>query len=245
MQRLAAFCLVTVCAASACAQESDHFKGDVGGMVTGSSALVRGASASTQALPYVYGDWGRWYARVDTLGLRTVPLGNGHLELAARVSTEGFDGRKTAYPALGERSSPLPLGLGTFQRTPLGGVFAYLMHDVRSGGQFAEFNWAAQARLGSVTVYPQLGLQYRSSAYVAHLYGISATESAATGLARWQPGASWVPQATLQASLPLTGEWSVQAMLRQRWFDGAVADSPLVQRSSQTSGFLGLTRTLN
>lgn len=245
MKHLAAFTLLSLSTALAAAQQTERFTGDVGGMVMGSSALVRGAEASTSALPYVYGDWGRFYARVDTLGLRALPLGQGHLELAARVSTEGFEGRKTAYPALGDRSSPLPVGMGTFQRTALGGVFAYLMHDARSGGQFAELNWAAQTRLGPVTLYPQLGLQYRSSAYVAHLYGVSAAESAATGLARWQPGASWAPMATLQASLPLSSNWSVQAVLRQRWFDGAVADSPLVKTRSQSSGLLAITRTLN
>lgn len=245
MKYLVASSVLSLGSALVCAQESERFIGDVGGMAIGASTLVRGAQASTSALPYVYGDWGRWYARVDTFGLRTMPLGMGHLELAVRLSTEGFDGRKTAYPALGDRSSPLSVGLGTFQRTPLGGVLAYLMHDARSGGQFAELNWAAQARLGPVTLYPQLGLQYRSSAYVAHLYGVSAAESAATGLVRWQPGASWAPMATVQATVPLSGDWSVQAMLRQRWLDSAVADSPLVKTRSQSSGFLALTRTLN
>ncbi len=245
MKHLAAFTLLSLSSTLLSAQPAERFVGDVGGMVMGSSALVRGAEASTSALPYVYGDWGRFFARVDTLGLRTLPLGDGHLELALRLSTEGFEGRKTAYPALGDRSAPLPVGIGTFQRTPLGGVFAYLMHDARSGGQFAELNWALQTRLGPVTLYPQLGLQYRSSAYVAHLYGVSAAESAATGLVPWQPGASWAPMATLQATLPLSKDWSVQAVLRQRWFDGAVGDSPLVKTRSQSSGLLAITRSLN
>ncbi len=226
------------------AQETG-FRGEVGGMVIGASSLVRGLDMQTSGLPYVYGDWGRFYGRLDTFGVRTLPLGEGHLELAARISTEGFEGRKTAHRALGDRRSPLPVGLGTFQRTPLGGVFAYLMHDAQSGGQFAELNWAGRARLGPVTLYPQLGLQYRSSAYVSYLYGVSLTESTATGLKVWQPQASLAPQATVHASLPLSGPWSLQAQLRQRWFDSPVADSPLVHRRSQTSGLLALTYTLN
>ena len=238
--------LLVAALGSTCAwAQGTGFRGELGGMATQASALVQGASASSSVLPYVYGDWGRLYARVDTYGLRVLPLGQGHLELATRISTEGFEGRKTAYPALGERRSPTPLGLGTFQRTALGGVFAYLMHDPRSGGQFAELNWAGQTRLGPVTLYPQLGLQYRSSAYVSHLYGVSAAERMATGLQVWQPGASWAPQITLHASLPLSGPWSLQGQLRQRWWDSAVSDSPLVQRSSQTSGLLALTYTLN
>lgn len=233
-----------LCGSCAWAQGAG-FRGELGVMATQASALVQGAPSSSSVLPYVYGDWGRFYGRVDTFGLRLLPLGQGHLELATRISTEGFEARKTAYPALGDRRSPTPVGLGTFQRTGFGGVFAYLMHDPRSGGQFAELNWAGLTRLGPVTLYPQLGLQYRSSAYVSQLYGVSLAESAATGLRVWQPGASWAPQLTLHASLPLTGAWSLQGQLRQRWFDSAVADSPLVQRGSQTSGLLALTYTLH
>lgn len=219
------------------------FQGDLGGMAVGHSALIQGQASPASALPYVHGDWGRFYGRVDTFGWRVLPMGQGHLELALRVSTEGFEARKTAFPALTDRSSPLPLGLGTFQRTPLGGLFGYVMHDPRSGGQFAEATWALASRLGPVTLYPQLGLQYRSASYVRHLYGVSTSEASAQGLSPWRPAASWAPQLTLHATWPLTPDWSLQAQWRQRWFDGAVADSPIVDRSTQTSGFLALTRS--
>ena len=238
--------LLATALCSSCAwAQAPGFRGELGGMLTHTAALVQGASEQSSVLPYVYGNWGRFYGRVDTFGVQVRPLGQGHLELATRISTEGFEARKTSFPALSDRRSPMPVGLGTFQRTELGGVFAYFMHDPRSGGQFAEINWAGLARLGPVTFYPQLGLQYRSSAYVSYLYGVSATESQATGERVWQPRASWAPQLTLHASWPLTGAWSLQGQVRQRWFDDAVADSPLVQRSHQTSGLLALTYTLN
>lgn len=238
---LLAWVLGTSCAWA----HDDGFKGDLGGMVTGSSATVSGASASSRALPYVYGDWGRFYGRVDTFGVRTVAFGHGHLELATRISTEGFEARKTAYPTLGDRSAPTPIGLGTFQRTPLGGLFAYLMHDPQSGGQFAEVTWALRFPLGSASVYPQLGMQYRSAQYVNHLYGVSAVESAATGLAAYRAGQSVVPQASVHMTLPLSGPWSLQAQARYRWLDGAIHNSPLVNSRQQTSGVLALTYTLN
>ena len=229
---------------TACAHAQDEgFKGELGGMLTHSSAMVTGASASSSAMPYVYGDWGRFYGRVDTLGVRTLALGTGHLELATRISTEGFEARKTAYPALGDRRSPTPIGLGTFQRTPLGGLFAYLMHDPASGGQFAELSWAAKFMLGPVSVYPQMGLQYRSSDYVNHLYGVSVAQAAATGLTAYRADRSVVPQASLHMTLPLTGPWSLQVQARYRGLDSAIQNSPLVHAREQTSGLLALTRT--
>ena len=35
------------------------------------------------------------------------------------------------------------------------------------------------AALGQATLYPQLGLEHRSAAYVQHLYGVTAAQSSA------------------------------------------------------------------
>jgi hypothetical protein len=88
---------------------------------------------STLALPYVYGDWGRFFGRIDTFGVRTVPVGCGHLEVVARISTAGFDADVPALRGLRDRGDPVPVAL-----------------------------------------YPLLGIEYRSGAYVRHLYGIDA-----------------------------------------------------------------------
>jgi len=223
----------------------DRFVGEIGAMGVSSNAIVKGASGSTSALPYVYGDWGRFYARVDTLGTKVMPLGEGHLELALRVSTEGYRASQTANPDTGDRSAPLPIGVGTFQRTALGGVFAYAMHDPRSGGQFAELNWAGRLELGDIKLYPQLGAQYRSANYVRHLYGISSAQAQASGLSAYQPGDALSPMATLQAAVPLKGPWSLQLQTRYRRFGDAESRSPLVKGSGQVSGFAALTYTLN
>jgi MipA family protein len=237
--------LALVFGASCAWAQDDGFKGDLGGMAFQSSAMVAGTPSQSSVLPYVYGDWGRFYGRVDTFGVRTVPFGHGHLELAVRVGTEGVEGRKTAYPSLSDRSSPMPVGLGTFQETPWGGLFAYLMHDPRSGGQFSELTWVGEFQSGSATFYPQLAVQYRSAAYVNHLYGVSAAESAGAGLPTYQADRSVVPIAALHMTLPLSGPWALQAQLRYRWLDRAISNSPLVNTHSQTSGLLALTRTFN
>jgi outer membrane protein len=119
------------------------------------------------------------------------------------------------------------------------------MHDPQSGGQFGELNWAGKVDVGPVKLYPQLGVQYRSADYVRHLYGIDAAQSQATNLPIYRPGASFTPMATLQATVPLTGPWALQLVTRYRRLDDAVAHSPLVNRSSQVSGFAAVTYTLN
>lgn len=245
--KLSVCCLLSLSPVWALAQtaEAPRFVGDIGGMVTTSQAVVNGAKKTTSALPYLYGDMGNFFARVDTLGFKAMPLASGHLELALRVGTEGFKAAKTAHPAADDRSTPMPIGIGTFQRTALGGLFAYAMYEPQSAGQFGEVNWAGQIEAaGGVKIYPQLGLQYRSADYVRHLYGISAAQATATGLSAYRPGASFTPMLSVQASVPLSGPWALQLQTRYRHLDSAIANSPLVSRSSQVSGFAALTYTV-
>lgn len=217
------------------------FVGELGAMGVHTSAVVAGAPAQQSVLPYVYGQWGRAFARLDTWGVGLMPWGQGQLEVSMRISTEGYESRRTDHPAAGDRRSPTPLGLSTLQTTDWGAWLAHLMHDPVSGGQFAELSWAGRWSWGGVTIYPQLGAQHRSSRYVQHLYGVSTTQAAAAALPAYQAGASWVPQATLHLTLPLSGPWSLQAQWRQRWLDGAITQSPLVPGRTQSSGLLALT----
>lgn len=236
--------LAAVSAAQAQSAFPDHFVGDAGGMLVASQPVVQGASGTISAMPYVYGDYGRFYARVDTFGVKALPMGEGHLEVAARVSTEGFKAHKTAFSTAGDRSAPVPVGLGTFQRTALGGVFAYVFHDTTSGGQLLELSWAGKVALGRATLYPQLGVEHRSAAYVQHLYGVSAAQSS-PALPAYQAGASTVPVLSLHATVPLQGPWSLQLMGRYRAWDSAVRNSPMVDRSGQATGYAALTYTWN
>jgi outer membrane protein len=220
---------------------SGGFVGDLGLGVFARSEVVRGTGTSTLVAPYVYADWGRAFARVDTLGLRLLPVGNGHLELVGRVSTEGWKADTAALAGLGDRSNPVPIGLGTYQRTSIGGFFAYAMHDFTSGGNYLEGVWATKFDVGRVALYPLLGVEYRSGAYVRHLYGIDAARSAASGYPTWTPGGSTVPMAGIAATVPISGPWSLQLQWRHRWLDGAIADSPIVGTRSVDSGHVAVS----
>ncbi len=240
---LAAALSLMAMAATAETAFPNHFTGEAGALLAGAQAVVQGASGTATALPYVYGDWGRFYARVDTLGMKTLAMGEGHLELALRVSTEGFKARDTAFVAVGDRSAPVPVGLGTFQRTALGGVFVYALHDPTSGGQLLELTWAGRLALGPATLYPQLGLEHRTSAWVQHLYGVSPAQAVASHLPVYMAGSSTVPVVSLNASVPLSGPWALQLQTRYRAWDSAVRQSPLTDRSGQLSAYMAVTHT--
>jgi len=217
--------LLAACAAAAAAQADDgaRFVGDLGLGVQRTQACAPGASARTFALPYAYGDFGRLFVREDTFGVKLVPAGWGALELVGRVSTEGSD---ADGPGLAHRTNPRPVGLGTFQETPFGGVFADAFVDTVSGGTLLEASYAAEVPVGPATLYPQAGLTRRSARYDAHLFDVHA--------------ASTTPVLQLSGELPFADTWVALAHLQWEPFDAAVRAGPRVSARSRASALLAL-----
>jgi len=210
-------------AAAARADEGAHFVGDLGLGIQRTRATAPGAAARTAPLPYAYGDLGRLFVREDTFGVKLVPVGWGALELVARVSREGSDGDGGG---LAHRTNPRPLGVGTFQETPWGGVFADAFVDTVSRGTLLEASYAAQLSAGPATLYPQAGLARRSARYDAHLYDVHA--------------ASTTPVLQLSGELPSAADWVALAHVQWEPFGRAVRTSPRVDARSRASALLAI-----
>ncbi len=204
-----------------------RWSGDLGLGVERTQASAPGAPARNWLLPYAYGDLGRLFVREDTLGAKLVPVGWGALEVVGRVSTEGSDGDG---PRLAHRRNPRPFGFGTFQETPWGGFFFDAFTDTVSGGTLLEVSYAAELPLGSLTLYPQLGITHRSTRYVAHLFGTTA----------YSPGPSTTPELQISGELPLTDDWVLLAHAQLEPFDRAIRDSPRVMTKSRSSALIVL-----
>jgi outer membrane protein len=220
---LAASLAALLATASARADDAPHFVGDLGLGVQRTQASAPGASARTWALPYAYGDFGPLFVREDTFGAKLLPVGWGALEVVGRVSTEGSDGDG---PGLAHRTNPRPVGLGTFQETPWGGVFADAFVDTVSGGTLLEASYAAELPIGPLTLYPQAGLARRSARYEAHLHDVHA--------------ASTTPVLQLSGELPFARTWVVLAHVQWEPFDRTVRGSPRVDARSRTSALVAI-----
>jgi len=231
--------LTSVLGSMAFAQNEYALKGDVGVAAYHTPAITRTTDNSNKVLPYVYADYGPFYARINTLGYKAMPLGAGHLELATRITLEGHH---SAQSGIGDRASPMPVGVGTFQKTSYGAFFAYAFHDTQSGGSLLDITYAAKFNVAGFSVYPQLGVERRSAKYVQHLYGVSAAESVASGLTAYAGQSDVAPNAGITVSYPLNAKYSLSYQFRKKWFDSGIIDSPLVQNKSQSTSFLALTR---
>src|SRR5450830_754328 len=103
--------------------DPEAFSGDVGLGVLHGAGGIQGVRARTSLEPYLNFEKGRLFARIDSFGVKTLPLGMGHLELLGQVRSDGYKGGGWA-----QRKDPVPLGLGTLQITPIGafGLNAYV-----------------------------------------------------------------------------------------------------------------------
>jgi outer membrane protein len=214
--------------------------GDIGVAAYRTNSVVRGANDSS-VLPYAYFDYGRAFARIDTFGVKTVALGAGYLEVVGRVSLEGFNGGVTGLQNIKNRSTPIPIGIGSLQETPIGNFYAYAFHDFASSGYQAEVTHVSELKLGNVTFYPMLGVEYRSAAYVRHLYGISSDEASANNIAAYSPGSSLSPNLGFMLEIPTGKDWYITTHWRRKWFDSAVTNSALTDRKTQDNAFIALT----
>jgi outer membrane protein len=224
-----------------CAQDENHrIIGDIGLASYKTPVITRTKDEGQVVLPYLYADYGELYARVDTFGYKLQPIGYGHFELATRLSFEGFTPDSTG---IGQRARPQPFGFGTFQETPYGAFIVYAFHDMTSGGFLFDASYAAELSIGQLHIYPQLGIEHRDRKYVAALYGVSATEAKGSGLSAYAPRASDNPNANIAFEYPLMNHFKLTLLVRKRWLDSSIYDSPLVATKQQTSRIFAITQT--
>ena len=220
---------------------SYKLSGDVGAAAYGTQSIIRSKKNETTLLPYLFADYGRFFARVDTLGVKTFPIGNGYLELVGRVSQDGWRANIGTLGGLTDRKTPLPIGLGTFQQTPYGAFVVNAFVNAGSArGSLLEATYAAEVKLGNVSLYPQLGVERRSAQYNNYLYGVTPSEALASGYAAYNAGVSTTPMLGLAADYSLTENWIINMQLRRKWLDSAATNSPLVVRKTQDTGYVGL-----
>lgn len=243
MNKLLLSALLLSAAAQTCAQSKadadfpDHLRGDLGLGAFRLERNVLGKSDQTTALPYAYFDYGRFFARLDTFGVKTVRLGAGYLELAGRVNFDGMDAER----GLHRRSNSVPLGIGTLQETPVGAFFLNAFYDVnQSHGSLLEAMYALQFDLGRSSFYPQLGIERRSAAYNNYFFGVTAAESTASGYRAYQAGSSVTPMLAMTVEVPLTGNWVGNFTFRRKWLGNSIAASPIVNHSTENMAFVAL-----
>lgn len=223
---------------------SQSLSGDIGmgAYYTHTRSVIRGKGNAASVMPYADFEYGRLFARVDTLGIKTEKMGYGYLELVGRISMDGFKTNTPALRGLERRETSIPLGIGTLQVTPLGGFMFNAFHDVRqSKGQWLEAVYAAEIDMQQLTLYPLLGHEYQSGAYVRYYYGISAQEAAASQYAEYQPSGAHNYFIGLIGDIRLSDKYHLNCHVRRKWLGDSIQRSPIVSQSYLDTGYIALS----
>ena len=216
--------------------------GDIGLGNFYTHSIIHGKADEYSVLPYLDFDYARMFARIDTLGIKTLALGYGNLELAGRISQDGFSTGTADLHGIGNRETPIPLGIGTLQITPLGGFLVYAFHDVRhSQGNLYEATYGGEVDLPRVTFYPMAGIEYESARYVRYYYGISPGEAANSQFSIYQPAGSLNKFLGLIADVKLNDSYHLNCHFRRKWLGNAIQMSPIVSQKYQDTAYLAIS----
>lgn len=221
---------------------SNHIQGDVGVAVYTSKNLAKGDGNMQAVLPYAYFDYGRFFARFDTFGIKTVPLGYGYLEIVKRINLDGFRTDNATLRGINERRNSHPLGIGTFQETPIGGFFLNAFYDTnRSQGRLYELIYAAKFDVGNTVVYPMLGLEHFSAQYTRYFYGVTPAEAKRSVYPVYTPKANTTTMLGWAWEIPVEDHWNVNVYMLRRYLGAAITQSPLVDTKIQDEAFFSLS----
>lgn len=207
--------------------------GDIGAGLNFNRVAQAARTQAASAVPYLNGEWGPLFARVDTFGAAVLPLGSGQLELGTRVVGDGY---QPADGTLARRRESVPLGLSTLQVTQYGALMASLHQDLgASHGRLGSLLYAAELPLGPASFYPQLGLEYRNGRYLRYYDGTSA----------YRPGGASSPFIALFAEVHLRQRWYFNLNLRKSWQGPSIRNSPLVAHTSPTTALAAISYRFN
>jgi outer membrane scaffolding protein for murein synthesis (MipA/OmpV family) len=197
------------------------FSGDVGiGSIT-TQGRIRGDHTTTDAVPYLNFDYGPVFARIDTVGVKTLPLGYGNLEIVGQYRGDGYK-----VSPMQRRDDSVPIGLGTMQITPFGAFGLNALYDFgKSNGTLVQARYLAEFPFGRVTIYPELGAEYQNKAYTGYYYGTTGLDDTALGRS-YSPGAAFNPYFGLLVETKLTDKLYLNAYFKETTLDHTLAKEP-------------------
>jgi outer membrane protein len=149
------------------------------------------------------------------------------------------DSDNGAMKRLDKRRSTLMAGMGYRYKHPgLGQLRLEISGDTlnNSNGILGDIGYLYPITLGAWRLAPGAGVTWTSGNHNDYYYGISASESARSGLAQYQPGSSWTPYVEMSVNYRFNENWRAFFIARGIALSSEVRNSPMV--SDDVSGML-------
>ena len=241
-----------ICLSSICYAESetpqfpnslpDRIVGDIGGAVYTTNLHIGSYGTQSAPLPYGFFDYKRFAMRIDQLALKTVKMGFGHLEIVGKVDPDTYKVKSTINGQTINKGYQVPIGIGTFQETPVGVFMINAYHDFgKSNGNLFELNYFAEVELvKKIVIYPQIGLERQTSQFTNYYYGVTASQAQQTGYQSYTAQGSTNPLAGFLMEIPIVDDWYLNVYGKRKWLGSGVNNSPVLTRSFQDTMFVAV-----
>ena len=225
---------------------------------SGVDGLSLGLGAGYQQKPFIgdSSDWvpvphieyksGPFFIKGLKMGVDVMEFGNTTVDIHAQYQALSYKPSDAhgAYTGLDRRKSTVLLGAGVAHRFD-NNLFinADLQGDIL--GRSKGLN--ANARLGYIykmasnfTLIPAMNLQWDNKKHNRYYYGVSAYESAKTGISQYRPDSSITPSLALGFVAKATDRFHVFGGVEVEFLPNKVKDSPITNRSTLTNMALGI-----
>lgn len=195
----------------------------------------------TTALPLLFYNSERFRLAGTTADLKLGSTSSFDFTLRAKYSNDGYkSGDASILNGMEERKDGIWLGASATWRAPFAKLTTDWLKDAsgNSGGQTIRLGIERGLTTGRLRFTPHLGVAWVNSDYVDYYYGVRPSEATASRAA--YNGKSTVNTILgLRTDYSLTNAQSLFLDLRVTRYGSAIADSPLVDRSTLPSVRLG------
>lgn len=200
--------------------------------------------SSVAVVPTFFYDNDSVYARGNQLGYNFIKDDENELSVFAQYGGISYDADNAngAFAGLDDRDTSIMAGASYLRITPYGAIRGQAMADVmdKSGGKIGKLEYIARFGKDKLTVYPSVGVQWQDESYNDYYYGVTAKESAKTGIEQYSADSSFHPYAGLRATYDINQDWALFFNEKVAYNPDEVYDSPMVDSRISTATTAGV-----
>ncbi len=199
--------------------------------------------------PSVFYDNSTIYARGNTLGYNFIKDKENELSIFAQYGGVSYDpdNASNPYAGLEERDYAIFAGASYMRVSPFGALRGQLATAVTGDSTkdgnplFARLTYLAKFKQDKLTLYPSVGLQWQDDNYNDYYYGVTAKETAKTGISNYSPADSIHPYANVMGMYDLTDDWGLFLNQKIAYNPDEIYNSPKVDSRTNYSTTVGVT----
>jgi outer membrane protein len=213
----------------------------------------RDQNTKVMPVPLVRYQGERFFVEGTALGMKLYETPQWGADLIAQVDFQSFDpddAEQASFRALNERKPSALAGLRfNYNLSRQDSLGLSLLSD--TGSQRRALIPTVSWKHGFAASGPQtqffssMELRYNPAKYNRYYYGISAEESARSGLSAYSPGSTPQLEVGLGINHRFDSGWSMTAIAGVKSISSKLKDSPMVERTEALGGVLGLSYRFN